>query len=188
MPKDYSLLPYNQVRRTPNEVTDEDWIRTLLRASPVGYLATVFEGQPFINSNTFVYDESAHAIYLHTARVGRTRANIESDDRVCFSVSTIGRFLPAKHALDFSVEYAGVVIFGKGHVVGAKDQARSALQMLLDKYFAHLKPGEDYEPITDQELARTSVYQIQIESWSGKKDEEAPDFPGAFTFGTNKEG
>jgi len=186
MPLDYLNLPYNHVRRTPNEVTDADWIRALLHRAPLGQLATVYDGQPFINSNTFVYDEPAHAIYLHTARVGRTRANLEIADRVCFSVSTIGRFLPAADAVNFGVEYSGVVIFGTGSVVEDRDQARRALQMLLDKYFGHLKSGIDYNAITDGDLARTSVYKVAIEAWSGKLGEEPPDFPGAFLYGENK--
>ncbi|GAB4492318.1 MAG: hypothetical protein OHK0031_15360 [Anaerolineales bacterium] len=28
----------------------------------------------------------------------------------------------------------------------------------------------DYRPITEQELARTSVYALMIESWSGKEN------------------
>ena len=46
---------------------------------PVGALATIHDGQPFINSNLFVYDEQAHCIYMHTARVGRTQANVERE-------------------------------------------------------------------------------------------------------------
>jgi uncharacterized protein len=30
--------------------------------------------------------------------------------------------------------------------------------------------GREYRPITYQELKRTSVYRIQIESWSGKRN------------------
>jgi uncharacterized protein len=30
--------------------------------------------------------------------------------------------------------------------------------------------GKEYRPIADQELKRTSVYAIMIESWSGKRN------------------
>ncbi len=86
MPKDYSTLPRTKLRRSDREVTDEEWIKALLRRAPIGILATVHDGQPFLNTNLFVYDEAAHAIYFHTARMGRTRANVESYDRICFSV------------------------------------------------------------------------------------------------------
>ena len=146
-------------------------------------LATVLDGQPFINSNIFVYDEPANVIYTHTARVGRTRANVEAGERVCFSISTMGRLLPAAEALEFSVEYSGVVIFGTASVVADETEAEHGLQLLLDKYFPHLKPGEHYRAITPEELKRTSVYRIDIEQWSGKKKQVEDDFPGAFFYG-----
>ncbi len=182
MPKDYLAQPYNEVRRADRAVEDEAWIRAALHRAPIGNLATVYEGQPFINSNLFVFDETAHTIYMHTARLGRTRANIDTDERVCFSISDMGRLLPADTALEFSVEYSGVIVFGKGAVLPEQAQASRALQMLLDKYFPHLQPGRDYRPITAEELARTAVYAIQIESWSGKKKEVDADFPGAFRY------
>lgn len=183
MPNDYLNRPHNQVRRHDRAVEDEAWIRALLHRAAVGTLAMSFEGQPFVNTNLFVYDEAAHAIYLHTARVGRTRATLEAEERVCFSVTEMGRLLPAPVALDFSVEYSGVVVFGRGSVITDEAAATAALQQLLDKYFTHLQPGRDYRPIAPDELARTSVYRLQIESWSGKKKEVAPDFPGAFWYG-----
>jgi nitroimidazol reductase NimA-like FMN-containing flavoprotein (pyridoxamine 5'-phosphate oxidase superfamily) len=57
------------------------------------------------------------------------------------------------------------------------------LQLLVDKYFPHLRPGRDYSPIAVEELERTSVYRIQIEEWSGKRKQVADEFPGAFTYG-----
>ena len=145
-------------------------------------MATVYGGQPFVNSNLFVYDETDHAIYLHTARVGRTPENVMQSERVCFSVSEMGRLLPAKEALEFSLEYAGVTIFGSAHIVADMAKAEYGLQLLLDKYAPHLRPGRDYRPIVLEELKRTAVYRIDIEQWSGKKKEAAADFPGAFFF------
>jgi hypothetical protein len=56
------------------------------------------------------------------------------------------------------------------------------LQLLLDKYFPHLRPGRDYRPIIDSELAVTAVYRIQIQEWSGKQKEAPAEFAGAFFF------
>lgn len=181
----------NTVRRSDRAMNDEAWIAAFLHRAPVGILATVSDDQPFINSNLFVYDETADAIYLHTARKGRTRDNIETGSgqspnepaKVCFHVFEMGRLLPADEALEFSVEYGGVTVFGRGVVVAGQEEARAALQRLLDKYAPHLRPGEHYRPITDDELARTAVYRIAIESWSGKRKQVADDFPGAFVYG-----
>ena len=174
--------PPNQVRRQDRAVTDEAWIRAFLDHAPYGVLAYNYEDQPFVNTNLFVYDEQAHAIYLHTARIGRTRATLDGGAPVCFSVSAMGRLLPAEEALEFSVEFAGVTVFGVAVVIEEESEKTYALQRLLDKYFAHLRPGKDYRPITADELARTSVFRVNIGSWSGKRKEVDEDFPDAFSF------
>jgi uncharacterized protein len=174
---------WTEVRRRDRAVGDEEWIRELLHRAPFGTLATVHDGQPFINSNIFVYREDAHALYLHTAHAGRTRGNVEGDERVCFAVSEMGRLLPAATALNMSIEYAGVVVFGRAAVVTDEAEARAALEALLDKYFPHLRRGTDYRDIQPEELARTTVYRVRIDAWSGKRKQERPDFPGAFLSG-----
>ena len=161
---------------------NDAWVRDFMKAAPFGYLATVGEeGQPFLNSNLFVYDEDRHCIYLHTHRTGRTRDNVDRADKVAFSASAMGRLLPAPEALEFSVEYSGVNAFGTGRVVEDVAEGKAALQALLDKYAPHLKPGRDYRATTDDELARTAVYRVDIEAWSGKQKEVEADFPGAFS-------
>jgi uncharacterized protein len=182
MPKDYASLPRTQARRSDRAVNDEAWIKALLQRAPIGILATVYDGQPFLNSNLFVYDEAEHAIYMHTARLGRTRANLASDERICFSVYEMGRLLPADTALEFSVEYASVVVFGTAARISDEQQATDALHLLLRKYAPHLQPGQDYRGVVPEELVRTSVYRISIEEWAGKKKEVAADFPGAYTW------
>ena len=187
MPRDYAAQPPNRVRRADRQIEDEGWIRDFLHRAPLAALATASSaGQPFINSNLFVYDAANYCIYMHTARVGRTKANILQNAQVCLSVSEMGRLLPAPEALEFSVEYAGVAVFGRAEVVTEGREAARALQLLLDKYFAHLRPGDDYRPATAAELKRTAVYRIRIEAWSGKRKQVAADFPGAFNYGSRR--
>lgn len=182
MARDYTKQPLTAIRRADREVEDEAWIIQFLKTAAVGTLATVHDGQPFVNTNIFVYDETSHSIIMHTARVGRTRANIDEHNRVCFSIMEMGRILPADEALEFSVEYAGVTIFGAMTVVDETDEAKRLLQLLMDKYAPHLTAGEDYRPPVDEELPRTSVFRITIDDWSGKKKEVEPDFSGAFLY------
>jgi nitroimidazol reductase NimA-like FMN-containing flavoprotein (pyridoxamine 5'-phosphate oxidase superfamily) len=168
--------------RRIDRAADDRWIRGFLAEAAVGVLATVHEGQPYVNSNIFVYDDARHAIYLHTARTGRTRENVERDSRVAFTVYETGRLLPADEALEFSIEYGGVVVFGTARVVHDPAEAEAGLQLLLDKYAPHLRPGRDYRPITAGELERTSVFRLDIESWSGKRKYAEDDVPGAYRY------
>ena len=131
---------------------DDAWIGAYLQAASFGFLATVREGQPFLNSNLFVYDPGRHAIYLHTARTGRTETNLSEPVPVAFSTAAMGRLLPADEALEFSVEYSGVVVFGTGQVVEDAEEAEAGLQMILDRYAPHLEPGRDYREIVPEEM------------------------------------
>lgn len=176
------LQDFNKMRRSDRQITDEAWIKSFLRRAAYGTLATSVDNQPFINTNLFVYDESTQAIYLHGAKTGRTPANLAANNRVCFSISEMGRLLPADEAAEFSVEYSGVMIFGNVTLIDAASEKERGLQLLLDKYFPHLQPGPDYRPITPAELKQTAVYRLDIEQWSGKQKKADEDFPGAFYY------
>jgi len=158
-------------------------MRDFLRRAAYCTWATPHEDLPRLHINLFAYDEAANVIYLHTGREGRTPHDVRDNGCVSFCVSEMGRLLPAEVAGAFSVEYASVMIFGRVSIVADEAEAQRGLQMLLDKYFPHLRPGRDYRAISKPELARTCVYRITVEQWSGKQNKKPPDFPGAFIYG-----
>jgi len=174
MPKDYSLeaTPPNEIRR-PDYARDDAWIREFLAQAEVGHIATRWDDQPFVTPILFWYDAQRHEIYFHTNITGRLRANIERNEKVCFEASRMGRLLPANTALEFGLQYESAVAFGRGRLLDDAEEAGRALYRLIEKYFPGMKPGVEYRPITDQELKRTAVYAIAIESWSGKRNWKA---------------
>ncbi len=186
MPKDYTQPPYTNMRKS-ERAQDDDWIRAFLNNAPFGSLATQSQGQPFIHVKNIVYDEASHAIYFHGARTGRGPSNLAEDGRVCLSVSEMGRLRTDEVALEFGVEYASVIVFGKASLLTDDEEKLRGLQMLMDKYFPHLRPGEHYRPITEDELKRTAVYRIDIDEWSGKQEKADDDETGAFFFGSPPE-
>lgn len=175
--------PLAHIRREDRAIQDEDWIRSFISRAPFGVIGTARKKQPFLVTRNFAYDDKAHAIYFHGAREGRTHDNALANDSVCFSVSEMGRLLPAKRAAEVGVEFAGVIAFGHVSLVDDPAEAKHGLQLLLDKYFAHLKADEDYEPTTDQDLEEVAVYRIDINEWSGKQGKAPDDHPGAFLYG-----
>ena len=171
MPAEYDLKtsPANAQRR-PQHVLDEASTRQLIERARVGHIATLWDDQPFINPTTFWYDAERHAINFHSNLAGRVRANAEQQARVCFEASEYGRLLPSNVALEFSLQYESVVAYGTALVLEDFAEKRRALYGLTSKYFPAMAAGREFRPITDQELKRTSVYAIRIESWSGKRN------------------
>ncbi|HEX9615798.1 MAG TPA: pyridoxamine 5'-phosphate oxidase family protein [Anaerolineales bacterium] len=171
MPRDYSLdrTPPN-VQRRPQNACNDDWTRSFLARARIGHIATRWDDQPFITPTTFWYDPARHEIYFHSNISGRVRANAERHPHVCFEASESGRLLPSNVALEFSIQYESVIAFGQIRVIEEREEKRRILYGLIGKYFPRMSPGEQYRPITDQELKRTSVYSIAIDSWSGKRN------------------
>ena len=162
--------PINCVRRRERAVVDDAWIRAFLRDAPHGIVATECDGQPFMNPLIFVYDEAAHAIYFHTGRKGRIFANVAKNPRVCFNACKMLGLISKPEASSFDVAYESVIVFGRVRIVEEEAEATAALRALLDKYFPHLRYGEDYTPITAGQLKPVAVQCLQIESWSGKRN------------------
>lgn len=155
------------MRRTDRAITNDAEIADLLRQADICRIATSVNDQPFISANTFWYD--GERIFFHTASEGRTLTNIRRNPRVCLEVDWRGRWLPAKTALAFSVEFTGVVVFGRAYLLEDAAEKERALQGLLDKYFPDLKSGADYRPITPEERDQTAVFAVDVEAWSAKR-------------------
>ena len=174
---------YQEPRRRDRGVEDTDWIRDLLTRAPVGAMATADAEGPTLVPNLFVFDPSKDVIYLHSARKGETRTQLDGCPQAAFCVAEMGRLLPAPAAVNFSVEYASVVLKGTSSVVEDEEEASYALDLFMRKYAPQFEPGKDYRPTEAKDLARTSVFRIDIESWSAKgktsQAEDAYDYPVA---------
>jgi uncharacterized protein len=171
MPEKYDLkvTPPNH-QRHPEYACSDEWIEEFLKHAQIGHIATRWENQPFITPTLFYYATEQHTIYIHANIVGRLRANAERFPEVCFETSNTGRLLPSNAALEFSLQYESVIAFGKIRIVENEAEKEQVLYRLIEKYFPEMRPGVHYRHITSQELQRTSVLAIDIESWSGKRN------------------
>ncbi len=165
---------------------DEGWIRAYLGQAPWGVLAFGGKsGPPHLNSNLFLYRGDPDRIYLHSARTGAMPSGLAEGEDVpaSFTAAGMGRLLPADTALEFSLEYHGVVATGRARTVDDVDEAQDILNGLLIKYAPHLEPGRDYRAIVAEELRRTAVFRLDIEAWSGK-EKAVGEHPGSFPLAT----
>ena len=170
MPRDYKDQTPVAFQRRPHLTKNDEWIRAFLRETQVGHIASSVDGQPFINPTIFWYDEANHQIVFHSNIAGRIRSNIKSNPKVSLEASELGRLLPSNVALEFSLQFRSVVVFGEARLVIDPIEARRLLYGLISKYFPKMTAGKEYREITDKELRATSIYAIKIEAWSGKEN------------------
>jgi len=170
MPRDYKDQSPTALQRLPEYKRDDDWIRAFLREAKVGHIASARNDQPFLNPSTFWFDEENRQIIFHSNVAGRIRSNIESNSRVCFEAIELGKMLPSNVALEFSLQFRSVILFGTARILSDPDEIRRVMYRLIQKYFPAMRAGQEYREIADKELKRTSVYAIKIEEWSGKEN------------------
>ncbi len=169
---------YDPAARAPSQMRqsrqrfarDETWIKAFLKEAAYCTVGTEWDHLPFLNPTSFWYDEALHRIVFHSNPSGRVRANLEHNPRVCVSVQETGRFLPSNAPLEVSVQFRGVIVFGAARVITDPEEARAALQSMLAKYFPKMRIGTEFQPISQADLRRTSVYEILISEWSGKEN------------------
>ena len=172
MPRDYSLEAGSTVshQRRRENARDDSWIRALLRRGQVAHIGTRWDDQPFVTPTNYIYLEAGHQLVFHSNVVGRLRSNIERHPKVSAEVSEVGRLLPSNVALEFSVQYRSVMVFGEARVVTEPEEQQRLLHALIAKYFPGLEAGRDYRPATAKELRRTTVYALHVAAWSGKEN------------------
>jgi len=170
MPRDYQSAAPTEYQRLAEYQRDDEWIKAFLQRAEIAHIAHLSNSQPFITPTSFWYDDARHRIIFHSNVTGRLRSNVETNPHVSFVTSEHGRFLPSNAALEVSVQYRAVMAFGMIALIADAEEKRRVLTSMLAKYFPNLHSGVEYRPITDNELARTTVYALAIESWSGKEN------------------
>ncbi|MFN8460696.1 MAG: hypothetical protein U0X93_02830 [Anaerolineales bacterium] len=168
MPRDYIPQPPTAFQRRPHLTKDDDWIRAFIKEAKIGHIATSIDGQAFINPTMFCTMKPITRSCSTPNVAGRVRSNVEANPKVSLEASELGKFLPSNVAPEFRSNSAVWSSLARTRVWWTIPPRRRLLYGLIGKYFPAMTAGKEYREITDKELRATSVYAIQIESWSGK--------------------
>lgn len=163
------------ISRRPQNRQGDDWIKALLLRGKIGRVATIWQNEngsafPFITPLAFAYRPECNDIVYHTNITGRLRANTDQGHPATVEVSEIGCLLPSNSPLELSVQYRSVIVFGTAQRLSNPTEAQAALTVLSQRLFDDLSIGQQTRPILESDLARTSVYRLKIERWSGKEN------------------
>ena len=85
---------------------------------------------------------------------------------VCVTVTLVDGFVLARSAFNHSMNYRSVVVLGKAHLVSDPAEKTAALRAFTN----HIVPNrwEELRPVTEKELAATTVLALPIEEASAK--------------------
>ena len=160
------------MRRTKNEIKDQQQIKDILTEATIGRMATIgADGFPYITPVNYVYHRDK--IYFHCAHKGEKMDNISQDNKVCFEIDIPLSYLEVafnrmNNGCKVHQLYKCVIIRGRASVVEDVETKIDALNALVASH----EGNRDFDAITPEEsLAKAcSVVEISIESISGKSD------------------
>ena len=155
-----------QLRRADRAMSDERMQETLARGYS-GRLATVSEdGFPYCIPLLYLWIDGE--VHLHTtSERGHLRANIESDQRVCFVVDEQeGVFDYGRFECDSGLVYRSVCVFGRIRIVDDKQIKQRFCEALMAKYG---KPDTQRPKGFFPRIDIITVYAVTIERMTGKE-------------------
>lgn len=145
-------------------MSDEDTLGLLGRAG-VGVLCTNgADGYPYGTPVNYVL--AGGRIFFHGGRAGERIGNIELDNRCCLTVFDQAGFENyGPNACDTTTLFESAIVRGRVITVGDPDEKAAALRALVDA----LTPDRRGDPIDTSRVPHTGVYEIVVESMSGKR-------------------
>jgi nitroimidazol reductase NimA-like FMN-containing flavoprotein (pyridoxamine 5'-phosphate oxidase superfamily) len=156
-------------RRKDRTMNTRQEMELLLDRMPVGRLAVTAEDGPYVVAVNYQFLEGC--IYFHSGLVGRKIEALRADPRVCFLVDDVGPQVLWDKGCGISQVYESVVCFGKAEFVEDQSEKKRILESLVAKFV----PADYSLPsLDDQNVQKTAVVRIVIESMSGKANRLSP--------------
>jgi uncharacterized protein len=154
-----------QLRRYPvRGVFDRSAVYRILDEGFVCHVAFVVDGQPFAIPTA--YARVGDTIYLHGSAASRMLRTLSAGVDVCVTVTLVDGLVLARSAFHHSMNYRSVVVLGRATLVIDRAGKLEALRAFTN----HIVPGrwDELRPVTEQELAATSVLALPLEEASAK--------------------
>ena len=156
-------------RRKERRMKTSRDMELLLERMPVGRLAVITEDGPYVIPVNYLFFEGN--IYFHSGQTGRKMEALQTDSRVCFLVDDVGPQVVWEQGCGISQIYDSVICFGKAENVEGPLEKKRILEAMVRKFVPQDHP---FPALKDQNILKTAVIRIVIESMSGKTNVLTP--------------
>ena len=150
----------------------------ILSQGYVAHVGFIEDGMPYVIPLSYHYDKKApESIYLHGSIRSRAMKILASDTPVCVTVTLTDGLVYSRKAMNHSMNYRSVVLFGRGREVTDEDEKFDLFDAMVQRYFPGRMVGEDYNTPPPADLGVTALVEVTIEEWNGKRRIGPPTGP-----------
>ncbi|MCI0841485.1 MAG: pyridoxamine 5'-phosphate oxidase family protein, partial [Chloroflexi bacterium] len=106
---------------------------------------------------------------------------------MCVTVTLTEGLVYSRKAMNHSINYRSVVLFGKGREVVDEARKFDLFDKMVRRYFPGREVGKHYDAPPSADLGATALVEVDIEEWNAKArhggptgpDDDKPDAPGS---------
>ena len=160
-----------RIRRHSDRAVPER-IEEFLLAGHTVHVACVDGGEPRLIP--FLYHYEAGHIFVHGSPGNATLRLIVDGRPVAVAVTRLVDLIASKSASMHTANYRSVVAYGRGSQITDIAEKRRILDAMTARYFPGRSVGLDYDPATDEDLAKMGLVDIVIDEASAKMRDGGP--------------
>jgi nitroimidazol reductase NimA-like FMN-containing flavoprotein (pyridoxamine 5'-phosphate oxidase superfamily) len=136
---------------------------SVLRGQEYLSLALCHNGEPYLVSLNYVYDEAQNRFYVHSATEGRKVACLRANPRVFGQVVENRGYIRGQ----CSQSYRSVMFWARAVFVDDQQEKRESLAAMIDRY--EPDPAPLKARLLAGDLSTVLVVRLDVESMSGKQ-------------------
>lgn len=185
-----SRIRLHPERAVPDEAAE------ILAAGLVAHVGFIEDGLPYVIPMSYHYDiERPDRLYIHGSIRSRAMDALASGAPVCVTVTLTDGLVYSRKAMNHSMNYRSVVLFGTGREVTGHDEKFELFDQMVQRYFPDRLLERDYTPPPPADLGVTTIVEVQVEEWNAKArrggptgpNDNKPDAPGSAGYTTFRE-
>ena len=167
-------VAHRPMRQAGRQLRSAGQLHDVVEACQTVRIACMDEEGPFIVPMSFGYDwadpeeidadEPRLALWVHSAGAGRKADAFDREPRVAIEMDVQDGVIAGTYACAYSYAYRSIMGTGTIHRIQGTEAKRYGLTRIMQ----HLAP-EASAGFTDQALARTNIYCIDIDHFTGKQ-------------------
>lgn len=176
-----------RIRNHPERAVPEQ-ASEILAQGMVAHVGFVEDGIPYVIPLSYHYDKDVpESIYLHGSIRSRAMKVLASGAPVCVTVTLTDGLVYSRKAMNHSMNYRSVVLFGHGREVTDEEEKFGLFDSMVQRYFPGRMVGNDYNTPPSADLGVTALVEVAIKEWNGKRrlgpptgpDDDDPDALGS---------
>ena len=171
------LSERTRIKSHPERAVPEE-AAEILSNGLVAHVGLIEDGLPFVIPLSYHFDsERPDRLYLHGSIRSRAMENLASGVPVCVTVTLTDGLVYSRKAMNHSMNYRSVVLFGTAREVTDHDEKFALFDQMVQRYFPDRLLERDYNPPPASDLGVTALVEVEIEEWSAKARRGGPTGP-----------